>query len=166
MRPIRMALILSAVAACSARAAEPRFFEDCALHAVHFINDKEGWAAGDDGVVWHTLNGGKVWERQKTATRGSLRSIQFLNFENGWIAGREELPGNAGSVGVLLYTDNGGARWQKFESGNLPGLNTIKFVDPLHGFVVGDCTEQDPTGVYQTSDGGRTWQSLQGVRGS
>src|SRR5438477_5664875 len=98
MRPIGLALVLSAVTVSAARSAEPRYFEDCALHAVHFINQKEGWAAGDDGVVWHTLNGGNLWERQKTGTRGSLRSIQFLNFDNGWIAGREELPGNAGSV--------------------------------------------------------------------
>src|SRR5438132_12811584 len=113
MRPIWMALILSAVALGAARGAEPRYFEDCALHAVHFINAKEGWTAGDDGVVWHTLDGGRVWERQKTGTRGSLRSIQFLNFENGWIVGREELPCQAGSVGVLLYTDDGGAKWQR-----------------------------------------------------
>jgi len=166
MRPIWLALVVSAVSVTAARAAEPRYFEDCTLHAVHFINQKEGWAAGDDGVVWHTLNGGGLWERQKTGTRGSLRSIQFLNFDNGWIVGREELHESAGSVGVLLYTDDGGTRWQRLQTGNLPGLHTVKFVDPLHGFVVGDCTEQDPTGVYQTSDGGHTWKPLPGTRSS
>src|SRR5437016_5900816 len=105
MRPIWMALFVSAVTAGAARSAEPRFFDDCTIRSIHFINEKEGWAAGDDGVVWHTLDAGKIWERQKTGTRGSLRSIQFLNFDEGWVAGREELPGNAGSIGVLLYTD-------------------------------------------------------------
>ena len=94
MRPSWMALLLSAVGACAARAAEHRYFDDCTLRAVQFINDKEGWAAGDDGVVWHTLDGGKNWERQKTGTRGSLRSICFLNFDNGWIAGGR--PGGSG----------------------------------------------------------------------
>ena len=41
-----------------ARAAEIRAFEDATLRAVHFVDDNVGWAVGDDGVVWNTLDAG------------------------------------------------------------------------------------------------------------
>ena len=44
------------------------------LRCIQFVDENEGWAAGDDGVVWHTINGGKTWERQPTGTRASLRA--------------------------------------------------------------------------------------------
>lgn len=54
-------------------AADLRFFDDAALHDIHFVDDKEGWAAGDDGVVLHTIDGGATWERQATGVRASWR---------------------------------------------------------------------------------------------
>src|SRR5438067_8831337 len=121
MRPIpavprlRPGLLLAAalVAAPAARAADTRPFEDAALHAVQFVDPNEGWAAGDDGVVWHTIDGGRNWERQPTGVRASLRSLHFVNPYVGWAAGREELPNGAGSAGVLLVTQDGGLAWRR-----------------------------------------------------
>src|SRR5262249_31572305 len=39
-------------------------FGDAALRTIQFADENEGWTAGDDGVVWHTIDGGKRWERQ------------------------------------------------------------------------------------------------------
>src|SRR5438552_10538922 len=103
MRPFLLALAVGAACAVPARAADLRFFDDAALHAVQFVDAKEGWAVGDEGVVWHTIDAGKNWERQATGTRASLRSVQFLSPFLGWIAGREELPHGQGSVGILLF---------------------------------------------------------------
>src|SRR3954447_13123186 len=100
MRPYLVALAVSAALACAGRAGEPAFIDDAALHAVQFVDPRVGWAVGDDGVVWHTLDGGGTWEPQPTFTRASLRSLHFLDALVGWVAGREELPGG-GSVGVL-----------------------------------------------------------------
>src|SRR6516162_7314019 len=99
MRSILLALGLSAALAPCARAADCRYFEDAALHAIQFVDDKEGWAVGDEGVVWHSIDGGKNWERQSTGVRASLRSVYFFpEAPNvGWAAGREELPNGAGS---------------------------------------------------------------------
>src|ERR1700730_7960147 len=106
MRPVLWALALGAVLAPAAGAAPPRNFDDAALHAVQFVDREEGWAVGDEGVVWHTFDGGDTWERQPTPVRASLRSVHFLSPYVGWIAGREELPHGGGSVGVLLYTND------------------------------------------------------------
>lgn len=154
---------LLAVAA-SAVASEPRYFEDAALRAVQFVDVKEGWAVGDEGVIWHTIDGGGTWERQPTATRASLRDLHFVNPFLGWVAGREELPHGQGSVGVLLFTKDGGLTWQKVLPNAMPGLNRVRFIDPQTGFVFGDGSEQFPTGVFQTKDGGRTWTPISGPR--
>src|SRR5579885_2947222 len=73
MRSIVAVLALCAALAPGARAAEVRNFSDAPLHAVQFVDTNEGWAVGDEGVVWHTIDGGQNWERQPTPTRASLR---------------------------------------------------------------------------------------------
>src|SRR5215470_7406529 len=90
-------VLLLAALAGPARAAAPAF-DDAALHAVQFVDEREGWAAGDDGVLLHTIDGGKEWDRVPSGVRASLRSVCFLNPYVGYVAGREELPGG-GSAG-------------------------------------------------------------------
>lgn len=143
--------------------ASSRHIEDAALHAIQFVDDKEGWAVGDDGVIWHTIDSGQNWEAQESGVRASLRSLYFHNPYVGWIVGREELP-QGGSVGVVLYTCDGGLKWQRLFSNSLPGLNRIRFCDPKTGFVVGDGAEHLPSGLFRTNDGGQSWQPVPGPR--
>src|SRR5438270_2951259 len=107
------AVVALALFAAPTRAADARPFEDAPLSAVQFVDKQEGWAAGADGVVWHTIDGGKHWERQPTGIRAALRAIHFLNPYTGWVVGREELPHAGGSVGVILFTEDGGLRWTR-----------------------------------------------------
>jgi photosystem II stability/assembly factor-like uncharacterized protein len=164
MRPVLVALFLGAALLPAARGADSRHFDDAALHAIQFLDSNEGWAVGDDGVVWHTIDGGRTWDRQATGVRASLRSVQFLTPFVGWIAGREELANGAGSVGVLLYTRDGGLKWQRLLPNALPGLNVIRFADAQNAFLLGDGADQYPSGVFKTTDGGRTWQPVPGPR--
>src|SRR5438067_6943444 len=85
-------------------------FDDAGVHAVQFVDASEGWACGDDGVVWHSIDGGKSWERQKTGSRASLRGIHFDTPYVGWTVGRIDAP-NGTSVGVMLKTADGGVQW-------------------------------------------------------
>lgn len=164
MRSCLVALAVGAVSGLTAQAGELRHFEDAALHAVQFVDANEGWTVGDEGVVWHTVDGGQTWERQPTGLRASLCSVQFLNPYTGWIAGRQELPHGQGSVGVLLFTHDGGLKWQRIGTNFFPGLQRVHFVDNKVGFVVGEGTEQCPTGIFRTLDSGRTWQAVPGPR--
>src|SRR5207302_10447984 len=132
------ALLVAVAFGPAAQAGDLAAFDDAPLHAVQFVDRNEGWAVGDDGVVWHTIDGGQSWERQPTGVRASLRSVHFLNPYTGWIAGREELPFRRGSTGVILLTRDGGVTWELRSRNSLPGLESIQFVDPRNGFIVGD----------------------------
>jgi photosystem II stability/assembly factor-like uncharacterized protein len=160
-----------ALAVCAAlaqapvgRAGDVRHVSDAALHAVHFLSQDEGWAVGDAGVIWHTINGGRDWERLAAPTQASLRSVHFLNPYVGWVAGREELPEGRGSTGVLLYTKDGGLKWYRLLANALPGLSQVRFASPREGFLLGDGSDLHGSGVFRTTDAGRTWAAVPGPR--
>jgi photosystem II stability/assembly factor-like uncharacterized protein len=158
-----MALAVLPALVPAVRAGDVRHYDDAALHAIQFLNADEGWAVGDEGVVWHTINGGRDWERQPTPVRATLRSVSFQNAFVGWAAGREELP-RGGSVGVLLFTKDGGLTWHHLLNNALPGLHKVRFVNARDGFLLGDGSDQYPSGVFKTADGGRSWQPVKGPR--
>jgi photosystem II stability/assembly factor-like uncharacterized protein len=162
--------VLAALLCSSAHGADLRNFEDAALHAVQFWDNREGWTVGDEGVIWHTIDGGQHWERQPSGVRASLRSLHFLDPYTGWVVGREELPNGGGSVGVVLYTKDGGLNWQRLMLNMLPGLNRVRFVDEPGGYkvgyLVGDGSDAHPSGVFVTTDGGRNWLPVPGARSS
>ena len=94
MRPVSaipVLLFAASILAAPARAGELRNFEDAALHAVQFVDKAEGWAVGDEGVVWHTIDAGKVWERMPSGVRASLRRFA------------SSIPISAGSPGVRSW---------------------------------------------------------------
>lgn len=145
-------------------AAELHFPSDARLHAVQFLGPDFGWAVGEDGVIWHTNDGGRAWLLQPSGTRAALRALHFLDRQTGWVVGRLELPYDGGSLGVILHTRDGGKNWKALASNTLPGLNAVRFADTHMGYVAGDGNEQFPGGVFCTTDGGQTWKPLRGPR--
>jgi photosystem II stability/assembly factor-like uncharacterized protein len=164
MRPILLALGILAALATPARAAQTAFPEDATLRAVQFLDADVGWAAGDEGVIWKTVDGGNSWTQQNTGVRGSLRSIHMLSASTGWVVGRDEMPGGMGSTGIVLCTRDGGQSWQRILKDRVPGLNHIRFADANNAYFAGDGSEQFPTGGFLTKDGGQNWQPLAGSR--
>jgi photosystem II stability/assembly factor-like uncharacterized protein len=166
MRFIPRAIAIAFILVFAARgfATDLRHVEDATLRSVHFIDDKEGWAVGDEGVILHTLDGGAIWHRQPSGVRASLRSVQFLNASVGWAVGREELPYGMGSVGVILFTNDGGLEWKKQLANTLPGMNQVRFVDQHTGYLLGDATDQFPSGLFRTTDSGKSWERVPGPR--
>jgi photosystem II stability/assembly factor-like uncharacterized protein/tetratricopeptide (TPR) repeat protein len=164
-----MRTVLAALAAlvplAPAGAAPPAHFDDAPLRAVQFVDRNEGWAVGDEGVVWHTIDGGATWERQATGVRASLRAVHFVTPYTGWVVGREELPGGS-SAGVVLRTADGGITWEAIGSGSVPGLAAVHFFDDRLGLAAGDGSDAFPSGVYATTDAGRTWKPLPGPPGA
>ncbi len=117
------------------------------LKAVHFIDENRGWAAGRDGVVIRTTDGGETWsDALNTGSERILRDIYFADANHGWAVGDN---------GRILLTTNGGDSWQQSESGTIRRLNGVYFPeDNQTGYVVGLLS------VLKTTDGGLTWSEL------
>lgn len=147
-----------------ARAADLRTFDDANLHAVQFIDEFEGWAVGDQGTIWHTMDSGKTWDRQPAATRATLTDVCMQDYRVGYVVGRESLAFNPGSTGTVLWTREGGGRWHLQSRQFLPGLQQIHFDNADNGWVLGETSIANSTGVLRSKDGGKQWNRLQGPR--
>ncbi len=138
-------------------------FDDVTLRGIQFVDEKEGWAVGDQGYIEHTIDGGQTWEKQWSNTDASLRGLCFINPYTGWVVGRKEIP-DGKSVGVVLATTDGGIHWKESNKNELPGLNVVKFFNASEGIIAGDGSEGFPTGIFVTYNSGKTWKMLPGER--
>lgn len=77
------------------------------LYDVNFIDGQHGWAAGENGVILATSNGGQSWASQSSGVYSWLNSVWFNDVAHGWAAGDK---------GVILATSNGGNTWQEISS--------------------------------------------------
>ncbi|MEQ1872015.1 MAG: YCF48-related protein [Vicinamibacterales bacterium] len=59
------------------------------LTAVHFVDDKTGWAVGHDTVVIKTVDGGDNWAKQYGGgeSDNALLSVYFKDVNHGWAVG-------------------------------------------------------------------------------
>ena len=114
-----------------------------------FTDNLNGWAAGDDGVIVHTSDGGSTFVIQNSTIPYYINDIFFLNNRLGWVVANEFLFSGTS----ILTTTNGGLVWT---SELLPDhslfFRTIYFRDSLNGFMGGL-----NGAFYKTSDAGSNW---------
>lgn len=127
----------------------PAFF-----NTVDFINGNEGWAGGGTGVLWdegiirHTINGGKTWVSQTNPIEGSVDKIFFLDENIGWAVSHDWW-------GQIAHTTNGGQDWALQTNPTKNPINDVFFINPDKGWAVG----MDST-ILRTTNGGETWQRV------
>lgn len=138
------------------------WIEDAQLHDVKLVGSRFAVAVGEHGAVWKSTDGGSNWMPVKCDMDVSLRSVSFLDDRMGWIAGSDTVPFSGLDAGVLLATRDGGLTWDQVGKGILPPLNYVKFFGPDEGIVVGQPTSNSPSGIFKTTDGGKTWHGVQG----
>jgi photosystem II stability/assembly factor-like uncharacterized protein len=70
---------------------------------IFFLNDKQGWIAGD--AIWRTTDGGERWQEQLSLPDQShgFQSVVFLDDQLGW----------AQELDAVWKTSNGGETWSK-----------------------------------------------------
>jgi len=89
------------------------------IHSTHFINKNEGWAAGlevpeslgstvrnpsapkSNGILLHTKDGGKNWDRTATPVDSAFYRVFFSDSKHGWLLGFDR----------LYRTVDGGLTW-------------------------------------------------------
>ena len=118
------------------------------LGNLYFIDAQTGWAAGEDGTIIHTSNGGDSWIVQNSTVQTFIVDIFFINKNLGWaLTFRNVFPFGT----ITLKTTNGGDTWvaEDYPDENA-FMNTIFFFDSLNGWIGG-------TYISGTTNGGVTW---------
>lgn len=138
---------------------------DAQLTDVCFASPTHGWAVGDRGLILHTVDGGRHWAPQNSPVSCRLASVCFLDEQHGWAAGGAVNPFTPATTGVVLRTRDGGHTWSHEHKLALPAVARIKFFNATHGIAVGQASAYFPSGVYATSDGGRSWAALPAGKG-
>ena len=120
------------------------------LNGVHFLNDTDGWAVGEDnsvnGSFFSSSSGGFLWTDLSNLLSPSppiLNDIYFSDSSNGWIVGNN---------GAIYHTSNGGTDWSLQTSNVSENLNRVHFINSSNGWIVGDNGE-----ILVTINGGVTW---------
>ena len=116
------------------------------LFSTCFVNENEGWAVGDLGRIFHTVDGAKTWEIQSAGTKRPFVSVSCIDSNHAWIAGQ---------AGQIAATTDGGKTWTMQKSGTKRQLLSIKFIDGQNGVAVGDFGT-----IRRTEDGGATWAKV------
>lgn len=74
------------------------------LNALHFVDERSGFAVGHAGVILSTRDGGESWSVQRISFESDqpLFSVYFRNAQEGWAVGLWS---------SMLHTTDGGATW-------------------------------------------------------
>jgi|GEM_PF-1250464 len=137
------------------------------LSAVHFVDKNTGWAAGQDGTVLKTTNGGRTWKPITTQTFPAFtENIAFINQKTGLVLG-------FGSGYDVYRTTDAGASWTGIEFG-VAWPKKAFFLNDQLGWIAGltasyisvttdmwgsiSITTSNPHAtIWKTTDGGATW---------
>ncbi len=120
------------------------------------------------GGVWKSKDGGITWRPifdQHTQSIGAIR-VDPANPDTVWVGTGESWTRNSTSVGTGVYkTTDGGDTWQFVGLGDSERIARI-VIDPSDGDTVYVCatghlwSANQERGVYQTTDGGDTWERV------
>jgi photosystem II stability/assembly factor-like uncharacterized protein len=129
---------------------------------VDFVSGQLGFIAGDEGMLYRTVDGGQTWSKRTVEQAVSIASVDMVDELVGWAVGTNV---TAGGPAVLRTTD-GGQSWQGKNPGFLGygGYTTVQGLD-AQTVLVGGWTGQ--TGVEvatlrRTDDGGQSWGDASG----
>jgi photosystem II stability/assembly factor-like uncharacterized protein len=100
------------------------------LFGVSFRNSLEGWVAGMDGIVAHTVDGGTSWSVQETGVTKNLYAIDL----------RGQLGIAVGALGAVIITRDGGKEWSElsFDTvGTYSWLTAVAILEGSHALITG-----------------------------
>ena len=121
---------------------------DKLLRHVFFVDSATGWCAGEDGIIFHTMDGGLNWEEQNSTVSTFIVALFFLDENLGWaLTLRDTLPFGT----TIINTTNGGYEWiaEDYPEDNV-FMNTIFYFDSINGWIGG-------SKIAGTTDGGFSW---------
>ena len=121
------------------------------LTGVQFLNNSKGFAWGEQGTLLKTTDGGISWTAIVTDTTSTIDKVQFTDANHGFF-----MVGHS-----ISKTVNGGVTWTKITLPATAPITDFYFFNTLNGQVCGGTLNPSALGyVYQTNDGGLTWNQI------
>lgn len=116
------------------------------LTCVCFVDARHGWAGGDSGVLYRTVDGGAHWlaaryEEAATTAQGwdgfTITGVAFADPQIGWATVADE---DDSADNFIIATTDGGAAWRRVtpDPSTFPYLTAISAVDATHAWAVGE----------------------------
>ena len=130
------------------------------LRDVAFATPDIAIAVGGQGLIWRSIDGGKNWSPCESPTDADLVSVVFDGPKQGWAVGGKTLPVKGVHQGVVLTTTDGGINWRQVKTALLPRLVDVKVTDSHRLYAVGLANKQFPERLYESLDGGHSWNPL------
>lgn len=115
------------------------------INSISFLTVWDGLAAGNDGKVLKTGDGGITWISTNTSISENLYSIDWTNSSIGYAVG---------AGGRIIKTVNFGNAWYVMPNTMNQDLRSIYMVDPLNGYIAGGTTSEL---FAMTVSGGNNW---------
>lgn len=123
------------------------------LNTCSFPDTLYGWAAGDEGTIIRTTNGGNTWERQQSPVDFFIYKIHFINRMKGWAVANDVF----GAGTAVLSTTDSGESWSFYRyPDSSQYFYSITFTDSLNGWMCGFNGT-----VVKTTNGGISWMPSQ-----
>jgi photosystem II stability/assembly factor-like uncharacterized protein len=129
------------------------------LHAVQFLDGKNGWAGGANGTLLKTDDGGATWRPLRKPTEDSIRDIHFEDRMNGWLLCQRDkfkLVTNDESGSYLLRTTDGGDGWRRIDiAGNEGHAELVRLTFTKNGaaWLIGEAGT-----LLKSDDRGENWR--------
>ncbi|HTY10069.1 MAG TPA: T9SS type A sorting domain-containing protein [Bacteroidota bacterium] len=122
------------------------------LYTVKAVSQSVAWAAGSEGQVLATTDGGTNWKPAGGGPIGSadIYTVSALDANTAFVSSTPD------SITYIYRTTNGGSTWTQVYSLVDGFIDGIKMIDANNGIAVGDPVGGKWT-ILRTTDGGATW---------
>ena len=127
------------------------------------VQEAVGWAVGGPadgyGVILHTTDGGKNWERQCTSAEipdAGMVGVSAVSVKEAWAVGGID---SENGYGVILHTKDGGKSWTREGRKNDlkdVGLIAVSAINENIAWTVGSDGSRGV--ILHTQNGGRLWK--------
>ncbi|HEY3413959.1 MAG TPA: YCF48-related protein [Armatimonadota bacterium] len=156
MRQIIMLILAAMGGGCQGHWAPAAHPAPAAWRTVRARPGGLGWAAGDAGLVFATVDGGSTWTPQSTPLANSILSVDFGSALVGWVSGVN---------GDAARTADGGASWvqmpiAKDDLGIGPPDSISPIVSPDEAHAWALARWLDTTVLYHTANAGSSWSTV------
>ncbi len=117
------------------------------LNDVFMVTNEVGYATGNAGSMYKTVDGGYSWNVQTTPVSSKdLYSVYFFTAMQGVAAGED---------GTIITTVNGGQTWSTVTSGVSTDLHDISFEPGGYGLIAGNSGT-----ILLSADRGLNWSTI------